>query len=91
MNLNNVIYKDSLSDFLANNNIKKLTNFEKDSCDQPITEIEILTSLKQLHNGKNPGTDGLPPDFYKLVWLDIKALLIDSIVYTIATGELSIE
>ncbi len=91
MNLNNVTYKDSLNNFLTNNNINKLTNFEKDPCDQPITEIEILTSLKQLHNGKTPGTDGLPQDFYKLFWLDIKALLIDSIVYAIATGELSIE
>ncbi len=76
---------------ITNNNIKKLTNFEKDSCDQLITKIEILTSLKQLHYGKPPGTDGLLPDFNKFFWLDINALLIDSIVYTIATGELSIE
>ncbi len=63
----------------------------KKTCDQPITKIEILTSLKQLHNNKTPSTDGLPPDFYKFFWLDIKALLIDSIVYAIGTGELSIE
>ncbi len=56
-----------------------------------ITEKEILTSLKQLHNGRTPGTDVLPPDFYKFFWLDIKELLIDSIEYAIATGELSIE
>ncbi len=91
MNLNNVTYKDSLNGFLTNNNINKLTHFEKDYCDLPISEIEILTSLKQLHNAKTPGTDCLPPDFYKLFWLDIKALLIHSIVYAIATGELSIE
>ncbi len=91
MNLNNVTYKDSLNDFLTNNNIKNLTHFEKDCCDQPITEIEILTSLKQLHNGKTQGTDGLPLDFYKFFWLDIKALLIDSVIYAIAIGELSIE
>ncbi len=39
-----MIYKDSLNDFLINNKMTKLTNFEKDSCDHPITENEILTS-----------------------------------------------
>ncbi len=39
---------------------------EQDSRDHCITEKEILNSLKQLHNGKTSGTDGLPPDFYKI-------------------------
>ncbi len=64
---------------------------ESDSCDHCITEIEILNSLKQLHNCKTPGTDGLPPDFYKTFWIDIKLLLIESIEHETKTGELSIE
>ncbi len=63
MNSNDDSYKESLNDFLINNNTKKLTNQEKDICDQDITENEILTSLKQFHNGKTTGTDGLPPTF----------------------------
>ncbi len=84
-------YKESLNDFLINNNTKKLTNHEKDTCDQDITKNEILLSLKQLHNGKTPGTDDLPPDFYKFIWTDIKSLLLESILYSISVGELSIE
>ncbi len=38
---------------------------EWDSCDHCITENKILNSLKQIHKGKTPVTDGLPPDFYK--------------------------
>ncbi len=52
---------------------------------------EILNSLKQLHNGKTPGTDELSTDFYKYFWIDIKSLLIESIKCAIETGELSIE
>ncbi len=37
---------------------------EWDSCDHCITEKELLNSLKQPHNGKTPGTDGLALDFY---------------------------
>ncbi len=62
LNSNDDSYNESLNDFLINNNTKKLTNQEKDTCDQDIAENEILT-LKQLHNGKTPCTDGLPPTF----------------------------
>ncbi len=51
----------------------------------------MLNALKHLHKGKTPGTDGLPPDFYKFFWLNIKTLLIESIEYSIMTGELSVE
>ncbi len=84
-------YKESLNNFLINNKTRKLTNAEKDFCEQPITEKEILNALKHLHNGKTQGTDGLPLDFYKFFWLDIISLLIESIEYAIMTGELSVE
>ncbi len=64
---------------------------ERDSYDHCITEKTILNSLKQLHNGKTPVTDGLPLDFYKYFWIDIKLLLIESIEHATKIGELSIE
>ncbi len=51
----------------------------KNLCDQIITESEILKSLKSLHNGQTPGTDGFPPEFYKYFWIDTKTLLVNSI------------
>ncbi len=77
--------------FLKNSNMKKLTQDEARFCEQPITENEILNSLKNLHNQKTPGTDGLPADFYKFFWIDIKNLLMNSILYAIDSGELSVE
>ncbi len=64
---------------------------KKEYCDQEIIESEILKSIKTLKNGKTPGTDGLPPDFYKFFWIDIKYVLIKSLEYARSNGELSIE
>ncbi len=84
-------YKGSLNNVFINNKTKKCMNMEWDSCDHSITKKEILNSLKQLHNGRTLGTDGLPPNVYKSFWIDIKLLLIESIQHATKTGELSIE
>ena len=44
-----------------------LTKMEKET-----TEQEILNIVKSLPNDKTPGEDGLPSEFYKMFWLDIK-------------------
>ena len=36
------------------------------------TEQEILNIVKSLPNNKTPGEDGLPSEFYKFFWIDIK-------------------
>ncbi len=77
LNSLNTTYKYSLNDFLINNKIEKLTNLGKESCEKPITENEILNSLKQLHNGKNRGPIGLSTSFYKFVWIDILERTLD--------------
>ncbi len=71
--------------------MKKLTPDEANFCEQPITEFEILCSLKNKHNQNMPGTGGLPADFYNFFWIDIKNLLTDSILYAVNSGELSTE
>lgn len=39
--------------------------------DKPITEQDLLTALKQMNNGKSPGTDGLTVEFYKFFWPEV--------------------
>ncbi len=48
-----------------------LQNDEKDVCEKSINESEILKSIKNLSNGKIPGSDGLPTNFYKFVLVNI--------------------
>ena len=60
-------------------------------CDKPISDQELLISIKALKNGKTPGSDGLTTDFYKFFWSDIKSHLLDSYNYALISGQLSIE
>ena len=84
-------YTDADSIFLNDLSCTKLTELQKDFCDNDISESEILKSLKALKNGKTPGTDGLPTTFYKFFWNDIKTYVTDSIQYALNNNELSIE
>lgn len=77
--------------FVKSDNIPKISEEFKEMCDSDITETEILNSLKQLKNGKSPGTDGLTAEFYKFFWIDIKTYLIQSMQYSLKNGELSID
>ncbi len=46
-------YVESLNNFIQNNPMKSLSQEEKETCDQAITEKEILKSLKDLNNAKH--------------------------------------
>ena len=52
---------------------------------------EIGKALKDLKNGKTPGTDGFPPDFYKFFWKDIGLLVFNSLNNALGKGEMSID
>ena len=69
----------------------KLTQTESDQCDDEISEQECLCALKTLSNGKTPGSDGFPAEFYKVFWQDIKESLIESFLCTFRKNELSID
>jgi hypothetical protein len=36
-----------------------------------ISEEECVKAIKSMQNGKSPGTDGLPVEFYKIFWKKI--------------------
>jgi hypothetical protein len=37
-----------------------------------ISEKECVKTIKSMQNGKSPGIDGLPVEFYKIFWKNIK-------------------
>ena len=61
-------------DKLLKNVKTKLTTDQKDQLDALITEEEIKTAIFQMLSGKSPGIDGVPVEFYKEFWEDIKDL-----------------
>ncbi len=68
----------------------KLTQEESDSIEGKISEQELLAALKSTSNGKSPGSDGFTSEFYKLFWVDIKDLLLNSINSSFDTSKMSI-
>ena len=56
-----------------------------------ITETELLNKIKSLPNNKTPGEDGIPAEFYKIFWVDIKnPILLNSYKYSCEKGHLPI-
>ncbi len=49
--------------FTKNNKISKISDIERGLCDSDLLEAEIFASLKLLHNGKSPSSDGLTAGF----------------------------
>ena len=68
-----------------------LNEEEKLMCDKPVTMAECLESIKELPNNKSPGSDGLPMEFYKFFWLNIKQFVLESIQYSFDNNLLSVD
>ena len=50
----------------------------------------VRLSLKSMESNKTPGTDGIPVEFYKVFWNDVKPFFLASINTSHAKGLLSI-
>lgn len=50
---------------------------------------ELECSLRVMKNGKAPGCDGLPPEFYKKFWNSLGPLLLDSFLCSLEKGTLT--
>ena len=46
-----------------------------------ISEAELHVNLKTMVNNKSPGEGVFPAEFYKVFWIDIKDMLLDSFRY----------
>ena len=51
---------------------------------------EIEKAMKMMQLNKSPGEDGLPIEFYRLFWDEVKEYLFDSYMYSLENGNLSI-
>ena len=74
--MENGINNEDLSAYLDNISIPQISNNTKIICDDELTLEEIHKAVKSLALNKTPGIDGLPVEFYIVLWEDIKDLLI---------------
>ena len=54
---------------------RKLTRFESEALNGPITITELSSIVKNMKNNKTPGIDGFPADFLKVFWKDLKTYI----------------
>ena len=72
------------------NNLPRLSEMEKLSCEDNLTLEECFEVLKYFKNNKSPGCDGLSIEFYKTFWQEIGPKLVETLNYSKEQGELSI-
>ena len=66
---------NNIDTFFLNSNIPKLSEEDKQSCEEKLSIEDYLDALKKLSNDKFPGSDGLTTNFSKFFWNNIKELL----------------
>ena len=85
----NTVQSDMLEHFLGQASIPKLAAEERLSCEGRITIGECVKALDTFENGKTPGNDGIPTEFYKTFWSCIGELMTDVFNYSFDSGEMS--
>ena len=62
--------------------VKKISNKQKDNCEGLLTLDEVGNYLKKIRNNKSPGSTGFTGEFYKFFWPDFKLRLLNSMNYS---------
>ena len=86
----NKINNHLVNTFLNAENIKCLSQQEKDLCEGNISEIEVKEVIKNMKNNRTPGNDGIPVEFYKIFWKEIGPFLLRSLNEAFDKEKLSI-
>jgi len=86
VNLNN----SEFDAFFNNNLLIPLNEEQSKKCEGVLTEQECYQALKDMDNGKTPGSDGFTCEFYKFFWDYVKQNVIASTNYGFEKRQLSI-
>ncbi len=70
--------------------IPKITDYDKEMCEELVTIEECLEALKTFKKNKSPGNDGLTVEFYISFWPTIASCLLDSYQWAFEMGELGV-
>ena len=85
-NLNNS--RENLDTFVSGYNVPKLSEELQKLCEGEITVTECEAVIKTFQNGKTPGNDGIPAEFYKTFWSVLSPLLIECFNYSYGINQL---
>ena len=57
--------------------LPKVSEEASNELEAPLTVEEVYAALQSMKGGKAPGIDGLPPDFFKVFWNELKEDILD--------------
>ena len=75
--------------YARNLTFPKVSEQDKAKTEEELTEAELSSALQTMKNGSAPGPDGIPVEFFKTFWPDVKFLLMNSLHYSHTVGMLS--
>ena len=78
----------NLNEYLSNYHVNKLMSEQSKTLEGEITISELGHALKCMKNGKTPGIDGFPAEFFKVFWPKQKYFIQSYINYSYKHGEL---
>ena len=78
----------NIQEYLESIDCKQITKSEQKMCDDIPTLQECKMAVDNMKNNKSPGQDGIPVEFYKVFWNDIKDIYYKSLLKSIEIGML---
>ena len=82
--------ENKIFDFMQDCEVPRLSEEQRNRCEAPLTENELLIALKEMKNGSAPGSDGITIEFIKMFWNNIKHFMLNSFLEALEKGSLSI-
>ncbi len=74
--------------FLISSISKFLSDDEKEGLESELDVESCFAALKSMQNGKSPGSDGLPAEFYHCFWSTLGQDLVEVLNYSLIKGQL---
>lgn len=75
--------KSACESFLNDIRMEHLSDSKTEELNAPVMLHEIERVVKDMHKGKSPGPDGIPPESYLAFWPLLGPLLVDMIQFSI--------
>lgn len=88
-NKNNYSEQECLNLISEIGNIEQLNNLEREKLEGQLSVKECYDSLWMMKNGKTPGNDGIPKEFYLQFWNELGREMVSSFNYSYNSGLLS--
>ncbi len=79
---------DDMNKFLANSNLRELTEEQRQALNKPIELSEILNCINSLPKGKAPGPDGFTVEFFQKFKMELASLMHEMIQFSFDSNKL---